>query len=162
VAWSTTVEAAPSGDALTLVVPELAVVPPAAEPREVVPVKAEEIAHDAGLNAMQWTGLGLLGAGACGVVASIILVVRAESKNDASQRGCQGDLCTLDARRDRLYARDAGNAATVAFLATTGLTVTGLVLYWAAGQHDSTHTDTDHSALRFGWSGAGGFVRGEF
>jgi hypothetical protein len=81
------------------------------------------------LSPVQWTGIGLMAAGGVGLSVGLGFTVSAIRKDDASQAGCIDDLCTPEAREDRLAARDAGKAASVAFASGVVLGSAGLITY---------------------------------
>ena len=151
--------------------PELA--PPVAAPSPVNhhPPRARSPTPSSGLSATQWAGLGTLAAGLITAGAGGVLVLRALDKNEDSKSGCSGNLCTPDSRRDRLYARDAGNVATLSLIAAGALSVTGVVLYLSGGQDSereprpSARSSPPRSLAMTAWAApnaAGGFVRGSF
>jgi hypothetical protein len=70
-----------------------------------------------------------LGAGLVAAGAGTYFGFDAISKNNASQTGCVGNACPPDAKRTRLDALWAGDASTVAFVASGVLLAGGLVMY---------------------------------
>jgi len=108
-----------------------------------------------GLTATQWAGLGAMGAGV--VVAGVggFLLLHGLGKDEDSKKGCVDNLCTVESRRARLYARDASNAATIAFIAGGGLLASGLVLYIAGGQ-STVESQTEARMSAGAWLAPGG------
>jgi hypothetical protein len=124
-----------------------------------VPRERTATKRDAGgLNATQWAGIGTMGAAAAAALTGGVLVMQAVGKNNASKLKCVDDLCSVDGRRDRLYARDAGNAATIAFVAAGGLAAAGFVLYLAGNWASSGEERAQRGLVGSIWAapGAGG------
>jgi hypothetical protein len=169
--WSASVSLENSHDAKRVVVPALEDVAP--EPAPVAKLAAapaapsaeprQHAAPSSGMSATRWAGIATLGVSAVMAVTGGVFVLRAMAKNSDSESGCYGDLCTLNARRDRLYARDAGNAATISFVVAGALAVSGVVLYIAGGQSSETRANTAVSATAWVAPGsAGGLLHGSF
>jgi hypothetical protein len=144
--WTDTVVVAEARDDKTVTIPalasEAAAAPLAAADadeapapaRETKPAKRRRPPPDDSLTTTQWAGLATMGAGL--IVAGVggAFVLHAVGKDKDSEDGCVENLCTADSRRDRLYARDAGNAATIALITSGGLLASGLVLYLVGGR----------------------------
>lgn len=140
VPWRASVALAPSGDAQTVSIPELQPQPApeiAARPElqaepaaaAAAPVVARDERATSRFSAPQWAGIGLMAGGGVALAVGVGFTVRAIRKDDDSELGCFDDLCTPAARADRLEARDAGNAATIAIASGAALATAGLVSY---------------------------------
>lgn len=91
-----------------------------------------------GLTAWQWVGIGTAGAGVVSFAIATGLAVHAVSKNDDSDSGCDGDLCTAAARQDRLDARTAGDGASLGLLIGSALVTTGAAIFFSTGSHEAS------------------------
>lgn len=167
--WSTSVSLGDSNDAKRVEVPALEDVAPEPAPAAKLaaapapPHAKPNAPPSSGMSATRWAGIATLGVSAVMAVTGGVFVLRAMAKNSDSESGCYGDLCTLDARRDRLYARDAGNAATISFVVAGALAVSGVVLYIAGGQSSETRANPAVTATAWVAPGtAGGALHGSF
>jgi hypothetical protein len=144
ITWRTGVTIAESGQALSVAIPLMrtgtASPPPTpsaeAAPRVVpetvpVPVTRPVERPTAGkkLSTLERTGIALLVSGAVSAGLAIAFTLRAVSKDKDSDAGCYDDLCTKQARRDRLDARSAGNIATIATAGAAALASGGLISF---------------------------------
>ena len=173
VLWSTRVSVAGSAEHERVLLPRLEAPPPqpAPAPHEVGVERAEaspprRASHAApgGLTTGQWAGVITLGAAVVSFGLATGFALSASSQNDASVRGCDGDLCTRKARQQRLDARSAGDVATVAVFSGAALATVGAVLYFAHPRR-AQPIDTA-SKVSFGaWAsrtGTGASVQGSF
>ncbi len=158
ITWRTGLTIAESGEALTVSIPlmspgaasaaPLIVDPPppppppppapsvAAAPKVEAPPKIETPTKvepskpgRAKLSRLERTGIALLCTGALSAGAAVGFTLRAVSKNRESDQGCVDDVCSEDARLDRLQARGSGNIATVATAAAAALGTSGLIAF---------------------------------
>lgn len=83
---------------------------------------------------LRLAGIGLMGAGAVALGVGAFYGIRAMNQQEASQRGCTGNVCGPQGKADRLAALSAGNSATAAFVAGGVLAAAGGVLYFV-GRH---------------------------
>jgi hypothetical protein len=158
--WSTSLTLAASGDALTLAIPALEPLAPevpflwpgaasaaAGEAPVLVPKTAERSDRlPRRLSPAQWTGIGLLGAAGVGLSVGLGFTVRAIRKDNDSEAGCIDDACTAGARADRLAARTAGNAASIAIATGLGLGTAGLITY-LVGRRPPAHAESARPTL---------------
>jgi hypothetical protein len=169
--WRTEVRVAKSIDSKTIIIPALddasaprliqteeqvaapatpatpALPAPAREPRSAPTPAPRPIDESEGLSPTQWVGLGAIGTGLIGLGAGTYFAARAVNWNRDSSKGCIRDVCTAAGRQDRLDARSAGNAATVAFVVGAGLAVGGLSMYLLGEQHSTTSAAATHPLL---------------
>jgi tetratricopeptide (TPR) repeat protein len=118
--------------------PEPAPAPVATAPRpRPQPIRPLEPAYEqpasTGLSAGQWAGIATASAGVLAFAASAGFALHASSLNDDSKAGCDGDLCTAEARELRLDAVSAGNLASAMALGGAVLACTGAVLFFSSG-----------------------------
>jgi hypothetical protein len=83
---------------------------------------------------LRLAGIGLMGAGAVALGVGAFYGIRAMNQEEASQRGCTGNVCSPQGKSDRLAAMSAGNSATAAFVAGGILAAAGGVLF-IVGHH---------------------------
>ena len=181
--WRTEVRVAKSADAKTVIVPALVddpsapLVQPAAQAAATHPLAAPALSESrpapapasstrsdepGGLTPVQWVGLGAIGTGLVGLGVGTIFAANAISLNHDSAKGCIGDVCSAGARQNRLDARSAGNAATIAFIAGGSLAVVGVSMY-LLGQRSASSSTARASLSAAPWVGphaVGGFVQG--
>lgn len=172
--WRTEVAMAASIDAKTVVIPALEQAPAkfrqvaaAARPvqrlRGTRPPRSDRSRRH---SFSPWWGITTLGVGLAGVSVGTYFTISAIRKNQDSNAGCDGDLCTGDARQERLDARHAGNLATVAFVAGGVLATIGVVLLIVSGHSARADRAADRAALAGApWIGpraAGATLRGSF
>jgi hypothetical protein len=81
------------------------------------------------LTRTQWTGIGLLSAGAISLGLGGWYTLRAVHGKHASSTQCTGNVCEPVGRAERIAARSAGNAATATLILGGGLATAGLVTY---------------------------------
>jgi hypothetical protein len=192
--WRTGLTIADSGETLTVSIPlmrggamnptpaatELIPAPPAPKavpveahrtvetpPKVVTSAKVEPVSPSRPrLTRLERTGIALLCTGALSAGAAVGFTLRAVSKNKESEKGCFDDVCTDDARLDRLQARGSGNIATVATAAAAALGTSGLIalLVGARRKHD-VRSDAATRVRASAWiapSSAGGAISGGF
>jgi hypothetical protein len=144
ITWRTGVTIAESGEALSVTIPLMRthaaappaavaepVPPPAAKPAPIVkaPKSPRPEPADRKLSTLERTGIALFAAGAVSAGLAIGFTVRAVNRDKASDSGCFDDVCTKEARRDRLDARSAGNIATIATVGAAAFVTGGLITY---------------------------------
>jgi hypothetical protein len=119
-------------------------------------VASDRGAEQHGLSGWQWTGIITLGVGVVGLGAGGFLALDAVAKNRDSEAACEGDVCTLVGKRDRQYALQSGDRATIAFAAGGALAAIGLMALSFGG----SSADADESVAAAPWldGEAGGVV----
>ena len=78
---------------------------------------------------LQGAGVATALAGVVGVGIGTGFLLRAIAKNNDSKAGCNGNVCSLQGTQDRWEAEDAGNVATISFVAGGVLLAGGAVMY---------------------------------
>lgn len=91
-----------------------------------------------GLSAGHWAGIITASAGVVAFGLSAGFVLQASSLNDDSKAGCDGDLCTTEAREQRLDAVSAGNVASAMALGGAVLVCTGAALFFSSGSEHAS------------------------
>jgi hypothetical protein len=165
-----TVVIPPLDDVVAVPVVTVAVAPlprPAVAPtrRTVDTAHTAERTGSSGLSGAQWVGIGTMGLGVAAFGTGTGFALRALSKNRESSSGCDGDVCTASGRQDRLAARAAGNAASVAFVVGGALATVGLVIYVAGAHAASSGTGTERALSIAPFTdahGAGASMHGSF
>ena len=169
--WRTTLTLAASIDARTVVVPPLE--PEVPQARDAAREAARAARHarsrspshvdeSYGPTATQWLGIAATGVGIVGLGVGAYFAVLAMSKNRSSSAGCEGDVCTAEARGDRLDARQAGDRATISLAAGGAIAVTGLVLILAGGEPERDSRHALRAAPLIGARTAGATLQGSF
>jgi tetratricopeptide (TPR) repeat protein len=77
----------------------------------------------------QWVGMSVGAAGVAGLVVGGVFGLVAIGHDSDADPNCEGDRCNREGLAARTAARDAGNVATVAFIAGAALCAAGLTLY---------------------------------
>jgi serine/threonine-protein kinase len=120
VAWSRVVDVAPRRADHEETIPELAVDP------------------DAGrFDVRRPLGIGLIGAGAAGVVVGGVFGIRALVLNGETSGVCSGDRCNAAGVDERNSARTSGDISTVAFAAGAAAAGAGVLLLLTSGSSAS-------------------------
>lgn len=102
------------------------------------------------INAMQVTGLAMVGVGVFALGTAGAFTIQAINKNNDSKDGCVVNRCTEAGRDDRLDARSAGTAATVSALIGGALATGGALMFFLLGD---TETAPRASASVTPWLG---------
>jgi hypothetical protein len=187
--WRAKVTVAATGDRQSITVPTLEddkTLPSETKPRKLPPLqKGENVADRPPAAALAssatatapgenpapakhgfgWVDTTAIAAGVVGLGVGTAFMLQAIGKNEQSEAGCAGDVCTAEARQDRLDALDAGRVATVAFAAGGALVATGLTIYLVGGATSSRENGVA-KALQAApvplAGGFGGMLRGNF
>jgi hypothetical protein len=129
---------------------------PAAPPREVSSAQ-----HRFG-----WADTSAIATGVVGLGVGTAFMLQAIGKNEQSKAGCIENVCTPEARQDRLDALEAGRVATIAFAAGGALVATGLAIYLVGGatakSEKGTASAIEAAPLPLVGGGFGGVLRGTF
>jgi hypothetical protein len=168
--WRTTLTIAASIDARTVIVPQLeneprkvaAPIARAAATQRRAPAPRRDAPEPKPRASTPWLGIVAVSTGLVGLGVGGYFTLRALSKNQDSNAGCEGDVCTPEGRRDRIDARHAGNAATIAFAAGGALAVTGFILVIAGGPSESDSRRSLNAGAWFVPGSAGATLHGSF
>jgi hypothetical protein len=162
-AWQGEASVAAEGEKASIAVPMLEDAPPEPE-ATVAPVQpAPPISTDDSRRTHRIAGIATAGVGVVSLGLSTYFGLRAMSKNDDSESGCnEQNRCTEDAKQARLDARSAGDWATGTLVAGTLLVGTGAVLYFVLGREPSTERPALTMTPTVGPSGAALFATGRF
>lgn len=98
---------------------------------------SQNAAERSGLSSWQKFGLVTGGIGVLAIGVGGYFGVQAIRKNNTSNDGCDGDLCTPEASQTRLEARTAGDVSTAAFVGGGAFLIGGAILYLAGGASPS-------------------------
>jgi hypothetical protein len=137
--------------------------PPAAvassAPATAAPTPPADAGHHFG-----WIETTTIAAGVVGLGIGTAFMLQAIGKNEQSEAGCNGDICTPEGTQDRLDARKAGQIATIAFAAGGALVATGVAIYLIGGaQANAERSTASLQAAPLPVSGGlGGMLRGTF
>lgn len=139
--WESTLVVLPDGLTVALPIPDLpsndgsAVEEPApsdaagdGEPSDVEPRPASA-KHEGGLGGQALAGIALGGVGALGIVVGTIAGAVSLAKHNASENGCQNNVCSAPAGAERTGAIHAGNWSTAAFSVGLVAGAAGVVLW---------------------------------
>jgi hypothetical protein len=122
------------------------------------------------LSPLQWGGVAVGSLGLVGVGVGAALASVAAGKNNDSKALCSPsnpDLCSAQGRSDRQSAINAGNFATVGFIAGPALVATGLTLVLVGIRRERSTLDPAPSVSleaipMVGAQGVGGLLQGRF
>jgi hypothetical protein len=110
--------------------PKPAALPPPPTTAIVVPTESRTEEHPSS------RGTALQGAGIATTIAGVVtlgigagFLVRAIGKNSDSKAGCDGNVCSIQGTQDRWEAQDAGNVATISFIAGGVLAAGGTMMF---------------------------------
>jgi hypothetical protein len=120
------------------VAPPPVVTKPQRKPAPLRPLDPEPEPERSGLSTWQWTGIVTASAGVLALGASAGFAIHAARLNDDSKPGCDGDLCTVEARSTRNDAVSAGNVASAMALTGAVLACTGAAIFFSSGSERSS------------------------
>ncbi len=95
------------------------------QPLTQVSASAERTEPPGGRPRLRLTGIALTAAGAATLGVGTFYGIRAMLKQESSQQGCTGNVCSPPGKADRLAALSAGDRATIAFIAGGALAAAG-------------------------------------
>jgi hypothetical protein len=194
IAWRTTLAIAATQDMQTITVPGLeekdsepepAPAPrpapqappkkaePPPKPKVVIPTVALSSAErpaaerpSSGRDGLRGAGVATAAAGVVGLGIGTGFLLRAIAKNRDSKTGCNGNVCSIQGTQDRWEAQDAGNVATIGFIAGGVLTAGGVMMYYLGRPRRTLSACAGHTCVEAAPSpmehGFGGVVQGSF
>jgi hypothetical protein len=189
--WRGKVTVGPSSDKQTMIIPPLEDDPNAAndaKPKKLPPMRAADksaartpvpaavttpapatpVATEApraeNKHHFGWIETTTIAAGVVGLGVGTAFMLHAIGKNEQSEAGCIDDVCTPEGTQDRLDARQAGQVATIAFVAGGALVATGVAIYLIGGaEAKAEHSSASLQAAPLPVNGGfGGMLRGTF
>jgi hypothetical protein len=155
VAWSSVVTLAPDGAVTRVVVPEAAVAT-----RTELPPRSLAEPQRAGATPLEVVGIVTIGLGVVALGAGAYAAGRTSAQREASDAGCDGDLCTPAGAALRNDARATGDVATALLIAGGGAALGGVLVFLLAPRAGGPPGPSVQGALVAGAHSATAALRG--